>query len=624
MKKITFLGIAFLFSLFSFSAKAEINFDLTKVGGTQVVDYEYAATENAKPQDERWITMNVASGTSGKCNDVSTTFDIKAKRPIEFHLAKLDEMIITANVATGRAFVVTINEEEPFELAGEGQCKDYVVQVNKEEPVVIKVEGKDKSTWTSLFTFKYSPKVPQIVSFKINGIEADIDQTNRTITLELPYGTDITNVTPEVEIGGTAASYNPTGPQDFSAGTVTYNAVAAMPPIPLAYAVTVTVKATPDTDNSISSLKINGKEAVIDEEAGTIGYEFANFEGPLGNWPVEFTLNSITATADFVSGSSYDFAANNTLTIKVTAQDGSVKTYSVAPTISTKKNVAILTANGKAEAYDDLFLSAFSDYYVHFLKAETTAPDDIQAFYANYDLLVLHSNVGGTNPTAIATKAMVGVKPILNMKAYFYPSGRWSWATGGAGNPTAGTSTAVVAIEVQNHPIFQGVTFDGTTLHVYENLPETNGNTIQYANDLDGVAPMISHTLATHDPSGINIHEIQDNVEAKFIMLGWSMENNNYTYFSSDAIRIIKNAAAYLLDAGAKYNYDGSSTDINKISTLYFNGNSIYNPDQKLLKVYNTSGINLKESKESVVDISKLPQGIYIIKADSETLKIVK
>lgn len=623
MKKITILGISLIISLFSFSAKAEINFDLMSVGGTLKVDYAYASSENAKPQADRWITMNVASGTSGKCDDATNTFDIKSGRPIEFHLAKCDEMVITANVATTRSLVITIDGGEPTKYAGTGSCNNFVIPINKEEPVVIKVEGEGGSTWTSFFTFKYAAKTPQISSFKINGIAADIDESTRTITIVMPYGTDISNVTPEITLGGTAVSYSPTGAQNFTTGTIKYMVSAAIPP-PAVYNVNVSVKATPDTEKSITSLTINGKNAVINDAAGTITYEFASFEGPLGNWVVNYELNSITAKADFSSGASHDFGANNTLTITVTAQDNSTKVYSVKPTISTKKNVGILTVNGKAESYDNLLLSALSNYYISFLKAEATAPTDIQAFYANYDLVVLHSNVGGTNATAVASKAIVGVKPILNMKVFFYNSGRWSWSAANPGNAAAGTTTVTVPAEVQSHPIFAGAVFDGTTLSIYDNLPATNSNAVQYASDLDNISPLVSHTLAFSGETGINIHEIQNNLAAKFIMLGWSMENNNYTYFNTNALNIIKNTAAYLLDASAKYNYDGSSTNINKISTFYFNGNSIYNPTQKSLRIFNTSGVSLKESKESIVDINKLPHGVYIIKADNETLKIVK
>ncbi|MFT3752240.1 MAG: hypothetical protein QM800_04965 [Paludibacter sp.] len=58
MKKITFLGIIMLISLFTSAVKAETYFDLTTVGGTQVMDWASVATENAKAQTDRMAYIN--------------------------------------------------------------------------------------------------------------------------------------------------------------------------------------------------------------------------------------------------------------------------------------------------------------------------------------------------------------------------------------------------------------------------------------------------------------------------------------------------------------------------------------------------------------------------------------
>lgn len=64
----------------------------------------------------------------------------------------------------------------------------------------------------------------QLISFRFTGIEnnsvtveipAEIDEANKAIRAEMPPGTDITNLEPEVEISGKAI-YEPTGTQDFS------------------------------------------------------------------------------------------------------------------------------------------------------------------------------------------------------------------------------------------------------------------------------------------------------------------------------------------------------------------------------------------------------------------------
>lgn len=633
MKKITYLGIIYVLSFISFSVKAETPFDLTTVsGGTIVMDYDAVSTERLKDQTDRWITVvNFGnSGTSGKCNSAAKTFDIKSGRTIEFYLAKCDAMVISANIASGRGLTVNIAEGDGayganIALDGTGACVDYTVAINKEGPVKIKVQGKNSnSAWTSFFTFSYAPKVPSISAFSINGEQAIINQETKAINLEMPYGTDITAVTPTVTLGGTATSYTPMGAQNFSTGTVVYNVTDGVQSTD--YNVNIIVKATPDTDKAITALTINGKSATINESTGEITCDFPSFEGPLSIWPVVFELNSTTALANVVSGATHDFANTNTLSITVTAQDLSTKVYLVTPTVSTKKNVALLAVNGKAESYDALLLSALNDYYVSFLMASATAPADINAFYANYDLIVLHSNVGGTNATALASKAMVGVKPVLNLKAYFYNSGRWSWSTAAPINAAAGTASADVDVSLQSHPIFSNVTFSGSTLSFYDNLPITNANAIQYASDLETLGSFVSHTIATVSATGIQMHEIQDNLAAKFIMIGLGSENNNYNYFNTNANNLLKNSVAYLLNPSAKYDYTVTGlSNSNVKNNVYFSRGFINNPDQKSIMIYNAAGMKVKYSNDKLIDTKSMSRGIYMIQADNmKVMKFIK
>ena len=629
MKKITSLGIIFLFSIISFNLKAEINFDLTTVGGTKVMDYDAVSTERNKPQAERWITVvNFGnSGTASKCGTATKTFDIKSGRTIAFYLAKCDKMIISANMVVGRGLTYTINDGTSTTLAGTTVCKDYEVIVNSETPVKIIVQGLNSSSaWTSFFTFTYAAKVPAISAFSINGFAANIDQELKKISLEMPYGTDITNVAPLVTLGGTATSYSPAGAQNFASGTIVYTASDAVP-LTTDYNVDITVKATPDTEKAITSMTINGKIATIDESTGSITCDFPSFQGPLSNWPVVFTLNSLTAVADFTSGNSFDFGASPTQTITVTAQDLTTKVYTVSPTVSTKKNIGMLTLNGKAETYDNLLVSAFSDYYITYLLAAATAPADINAFYANYDLLVLHANVSGTNSTGLATEAMVGVKPILNLKAFFYNSGRWSWSTTAPGNAVAGTSGSEVITSLQVHPIFNNVNFSETTLSFYDGLPPANTNAIQYASDLATLpSGMKSYTIAKSG-TGIQMHEIQDNAAAKYLMVGLSMENNNFTYFNSNTINILKNSSEYLLNPTLIFDYQPIISGIknNESGKVYFNNGILYNPEMKPLTVFNSTGIKVLVTNKTSMDTKLLPTGIYmVINGDMKVYKFIK
>ncbi len=270
-------------------------------------------------------------------------------------------------------------------------------------------------------------------------------------------------------------------------------------------------------------------------------------------------------------------------------------------------------------------MSAFQDYYVHHLMAAASAPSDINSFYSNFDVVVLHANVGGTNATALASEAIVGVKPMLNLKAFFYNSGRWSWSTAAPQNAPAGTATADVEPKYQDHPLFKNVTFSGSTLAYYDNLPVTNTNAVQFASDLATLDKGTSFTLATVNSTGIQIHEIQDVTSAKFVMVGLSMEGNNYTYFNSNTINILKNSIGYLLDPVAKYNYLTSDVAIPANSRIYFNQGTINNPAREMLSIYNLSGSCVLSSNAATIATDKLPGGVYVLRTENhQVMKFVK
>ena len=382
-------------------------------------------------------------------------------------------------------------------------------------------------------------------------------------------------------------------------------------------------------DNTIKSATINGKNAIIDNEQRTITYEF--IKGTvLGEWPVTFTLNTSLAKADFVSGNKHNFA-NGPLLIEVTAQDESKAVYTVTVTISNKTTVGILTATGNAASYDNLLLSAFSSYNVQFLDASATTPADISLFYQNCDLLVLHASVAGTNPIALATKAMVGVKPILNMKAYFYSNGRWNWGT--PSNTEIGRRSSNVSTTLQNHPIFADVTFDNEKLELFSEAT-TVVNAFQYVttplNGSEWTSQMNAacNTLATidGDATKVNIQELNLDNSAKYLMIGLSNEGDSYTRFNTNAVNMLKNAASYLLDPNVHYNY-GLANGINDNeanSNINYSDGWINNPDREDIKVFNSMGICILTSRENLIDAQHLHSGLYILKAKTKTIRFIK
>lgn len=389
-----------------------------------------------------------------------------------------------------------------------------------------------------------------------------------------------------------------------------------------------------DKNNNILSAKINGKVATVSKDDATIKAGFRRGT-TLGNWPVEFTLASDKATADFTSGSNHNFA-NGPLTIKVTAESGDVKTYTVSATVRESTTVGILTANGKKEAYDDLLISAFDKYDIEYITAATSAPADIAAFYDEYDLIVVHANVSGNNATLAKTRELVGVMPILNLKVYCYNDGRWSWSASGSNPANAGIGeiSANVATALQNHNIFEGVTFEGESLTFYSE-PTNAQNGIQYATSFGGTTwteelENANHILATFG-EGTQMHEVNLNNAAKYLMIGISQEGSpsSFELFNTNTVTILKNAAAYLLNPDAYYDYatNKAITSIEKPtvnSNLSFREGRIINPENEVVRIFNLSGINLLTSSDKSIDLSGLSSGIFIAVSQNGALKFVK
>jgi hypothetical protein len=500
-----------------------------------------------------------------------------------------------------------------------------------------------------------------ISNLKINGTSADLDAIAAIIVLysdgvgfnsQSIIGYDEVEL-PEVRNGGPAVSLDlPTGTKSFriyrkvtvsnisedvlqiGSGTNTQTLSGSGSPRIAYLSTTLELTSNDDgeasSDNTIKSATINGKTATVDNTNKTISAEFVKGT-VLGTFPVTFVLNNATATTNITSGATHDFAGSP-LQLIVTAQNGAQATYAVTATVSDKLTVGILTANGAAASYDNLLLSAFSDYNVQFLDASATAPTDIAAYYKDCDLVVLHASVAGTNAIGLASRQIVGVKPVLNMKAYYYSSGRWNWGT--PSNTEIGRVGNTVAASLQNHPIFNGLAFNGENLTLYGSAT-TVVNAFQYVtsplNGTNWTTDMTNanHTLATIDgnTAKVNIHELNTNKSAKYLLIGLSNEGNSYTLFNANAVALLKNAAAYLLSPNVYYDYSTNTTvGIRSNSSngkLSYTGSYINNPEQEKVTVYNSLGVALLTSDNSKIYINGFTEGLYIARGNSNSMKFI-
>ena len=139
-----------------------------------------------------------------------------------------------------------------------------------------------------------------------------------------------------------------------------------------------------------------------------------------------------------------------------------------------------------------------------------------------------------------------------------------------------------------------------------------------------------NHTLATIDGDNakVHIHELNLDNSAKYLLIGLSNEGDSYTLFNTNAVNLLKNAAAYLLNPNVYYDY-ASKLPVgikNSAATArigYFNG-FINNPEQETVTIYNSVGMPLLTSSESHISVQHLHAGLYIAKTKTTTIKFMR
>ena len=156
----------------------------------QITEFKFLATENTLLATDVIATIDVNAKT------------ISANLPSDIPLTALTPKI-------------SISPKAIVSPTGEKDFTDAVTYT-------VTAEDGTTSSYTVTATSKSSAK--EISSFRFTGIEnngvtvdipGEIDEEGKAIALEMPNGTEITALEPELEIPDNAI-YEPTGPQDFS------------------------------------------------------------------------------------------------------------------------------------------------------------------------------------------------------------------------------------------------------------------------------------------------------------------------------------------------------------------------------------------------------------------------
>lgn len=184
--------------------------------------------------------------------------------------------------------------------------------------VLVTAEDGTTLSYTIAFTCA-EENTPSITSFTVAGVQATINQTDKTITATLPLGTSLTALTPTVA-GENIASYTPQGAQDFSA-PVQYTVLSAAGKS-VTYTVTLSVEQPKSSDATLAGLTVGGKSVTL--QSGILTYTVDAEAG--GAVPqVSATPHDSKAKVVITQASSLTDKA----TIVVTAEDGTTLTYTI-------------------------------------------------------------------------------------------------------------------------------------------------------------------------------------------------------------------------------------------------------------------------------------------------------
>ncbi|GHV44889.1 hypothetical protein FACS1894180_6790 [Bacteroidia bacterium] len=167
---------------------------------------------------------------------------------------------------------------------------------------------------------------PAITAFSFTGdngevYNAVVNEGTHTITGKLPVAMLATEQLPNVSINNIATSYSPTIAQDFSnsvTSPVIYTTTDGTTPVQYQ----VKISALND-DATLSKLLING--VYVDLLDGVYAYTVKLNSARVGNPTISATKNDESATVETPTFSEY----GTTATIEVTAEDGSVQTYTI-------------------------------------------------------------------------------------------------------------------------------------------------------------------------------------------------------------------------------------------------------------------------------------------------------
>lgn len=310
---------------------------------------------------------------------------------------------------------------------------------------------------------------------------------------------------------------------------------------------------TPDLSKTSGSTAQTVKQGAAIENIVYTWNEYANnavVTWEDGNTPsgINATINSTNGTVT-IEGTVADDATVGTYRYTVYATDGTTPSKNLTGTITvldkSKKTIAFVSTSDDASSFNDPIYAYLSQSYNMVLVKSASGMDFSGSFY---DMVIADEGLDGSGDNGNLKAGFD--KPFLNLKSFFYNTGRWVWGTADNG----GKNNGIITVLEPNHPIYDGITISSCNLTVMAGeLPE---KTLQGATLSAGYASF-AHNLAqvsnaAGDGNVISFHEIATGsilgditTTNKYIMLAISQTAVNY--LNETGLAIVKNACDYLM-----------------------------------------------------------------------------
>jgi len=277
--------------------------------------------------DNSTVTQSITFTTEAASTEAEIlTFTIPGQisSTINSTNATVDVVMPYGTDVTNLSPTITVSANATISPAS-GVAQDFT------NPVTYTVTAQDNSTkiWTVNVSTQLNNQA-EIISFDIPGqVSSTINSTNATVDIVMPYGTDVTNLTPTITVSS-GATINPASgvAQDFSN--------------PVQYTVTAQDNSTKNWTVNVSTQLNNQAEIISFDIPGQVSSNINSTNAtvdivmPIGT-DVSALVPTITisqgASISPLSGVAQDFT--NPVTYTVTAEDNTTKNWTVTVTVLT-------------------------------------------------------------------------------------------------------------------------------------------------------------------------------------------------------------------------------------------------------------------------------------------------